>query len=97
MAQVIRIPTRAEREAGIRIIPLHRVQLVDEVRSDYVPPCVSPIAPERIARLVDPAEVEIYEVPPGVAIAEAYGGRIGIAVLFVAAAFIGFALALGGF
>jgi hypothetical protein len=36
------------------------------------------------------------EIPPGIAIASAYGGYIGIAVMMIAAALIGAMLAIGG-
>lgn len=46
--------------------------------------------------------VDCYEllaanaIPPGVAIASAYGGRLGVAVMVLVAAFIGLLLATGG-
>jgi hypothetical protein len=42
------------------------------------------------------AAIASGEIPPGVAIASAYGGYIGIAVMMIAAALIGAMLAIGG-
>jgi hypothetical protein len=39
---------------------------------------------------------EAGEIPPGIAIASAYGGYIGIAVMMLVAALIGAFLAIGG-
>jgi hypothetical protein len=47
--------------------------------------------PDQIGKRAD-----LGEIPPGIAIASAYGGYIGIAVMMLVAALIGAMLAIGG-